>query len=404
MRRALLISTAMGVALSAGHAFAGGLERGGYNIDLLFDPSDYAADASVTYVMPQRELDNVVDINGANGFGSNGIGGGRTDSVEDTESYFVPRVGFKAGFADRVDCLAQYSQPWGAHSNPGADWRGANSNIETFIESHSADFTCSYKFAVGPGQFRIIGGGYYQDISGFKERLVFPAGAPGIVGTGVGRLDLEADGWGYRVGAAYEMPEIALRASLVYNSEVELDDITGTLDLSQVNGATIPVFGQAEMPQSVELKLQSGVAPGWLVFGGVKWVDWSVLQSLPFCPEATRALAACTSGGLTEATSLDLLYRDGWTISAGVGHQFTETVSGAISLAWDRGTSTTVGTQSDTWTVSGGVSYAPSEMVELRFGGAVGILTSGSSADEEITYDYGNDFVGAIQAAAKIRF
>jgi long-chain fatty acid transport protein len=62
MKRALLISTALGVALSASQAFAGGLERGGYNIDLLFDPSDYAADASVTYVMPKRDLENVRDI------------------------------------------------------------------------------------------------------------------------------------------------------------------------------------------------------------------------------------------------------------------------------------------------------------------------------------------------------
>ncbi|WP_404862030.1 OmpP1/FadL family transporter [Georhizobium sp. MAB10] len=414
MKRALLISTALGVALSASQAFAGGLERGGYNIDLLFDPSDYAADASVTYVMPKRDLENVRDINPANGVGSNGIGGGRTSGVRDTESYAVPRVGFKAGFAEAADCLVQYSQPWGAHSNPGADWVGANSNIETKIDSHSADFTCSYRFAVGPGQFRIIGGGYYQEVEGFKERLVAPVPllAPGA-GSGVGRLDLEGNGWGYRVGAAYEMPEIALRASLVYNSEVDLGDVTGTLDLRQVPGAINPanpflgrvtdVFGTATMPQSVELKVQSGIAPGWLAFGSVKWVDWSVLQTLPFCPTAFSAVP-CTAGGPTQATSLELLYQDGWTVSAGIGHKFSETISGAASLTWDRGTATTLGTQTDTWTVSGGLSYTPSEMVELRFGGALGVLTSGSSIDDDVAYDFGNDFVGAIQAGARIRF
>ena len=28
------------------------------------------------------------------------------------------------------------------------------------------------------------------------------------------------------------------------------------------------------------MKLQSGVAPGWLVFGSVKWTDWSVTEQL----------------------------------------------------------------------------------------------------------------------------
>ena len=42
-------------------ALAGGLERGGYNIDLLFDRSPYAAEATATYVMPQRKLKNACD-------------------------------------------------------------------------------------------------------------------------------------------------------------------------------------------------------------------------------------------------------------------------------------------------------------------------------------------------------
>ena len=67
-------AVALTFAMVAGTAQAGGLERGGYNIDLLFDPSTYAAEATATYVNPQRELDNVVDINPANGIGSNGSG------------------------------------------------------------------------------------------------------------------------------------------------------------------------------------------------------------------------------------------------------------------------------------------------------------------------------------------
>jgi long-subunit fatty acid transport protein len=44
-----------------GGAQAGGLERGGYNIDLLFDPGQYVFESGVTYVAPDRSLNNAVD-------------------------------------------------------------------------------------------------------------------------------------------------------------------------------------------------------------------------------------------------------------------------------------------------------------------------------------------------------
>ena len=226
-------------------------------------------------------------------------------------------------------------------------------------------------------------------------------------------MELDGSGWGWRTGVAYEIPEYALRVSLVYNSAVDLDNITGTLNLSQVTGAVIPVFGSASMPDSLEFKFQTGVAPGWLVFGGVKWTDWSQLQSIAFCPEATRALAACRTNSPTEATSLDLLYRDGWAITGGVGHKFNDQWSGAVSLTWDRGVSTGIGTHTDTWTVGAGVSYAPTQNVEFRLGGALGILTSGESRPVTIdgrtygnraTYDFDTDLVSAVTTSLKVKF
>jgi long-chain fatty acid transport protein len=114
-----------------------------------------------------------------------------------------------------------------------------------------------------------------------------------------------------------------------------------------------------------------------------------------------------------EITSIDLLYRDGWTISGGVGHKFNDQWSGALSLTWDRGVSTGLGTHTDTWTVGGGVSYAATENIELRLAGAVGLLTSGSSGStvrdgreygQRASYDFDNDLVTAISTSLKIKF
>ncbi|KWV55919.1 long-chain fatty acid transporter [Rhizobium altiplani] len=402
-------------------SFAGGLDRSGYNIDLLFDQSRFSAQSAVIYVMPQRELKNVRDTDPSIRPGGGNLNN-RSHSADDTENYAVPYIGFKAGYED-VDCLFDYSEPFGAHTNPGINWAGANNNIETKIKTHNYATTCSYKFDVGPGQLRLIGGAFYQEVEGFKERLVSTVPIAFGTGTGVGRLDLEDNAWGWRTGIAYEIPEYAMRASLVYNSRVKYDSLSGTVDLTQVRapvaplnaapyGAVTNVFGEAEAPDSLELKLQSGIAPDWLAFGSVKWTNWSVLQSISLCPTYTKG-RACTATSGTQLTSLDLLYQDGWTITGGIGHKFNEQWTGAVSLTWDRGTSHGYGSQTDSWTVGVGAAYNPTDNIEWRLAGALGVLTSGSSGvlvengvpyGTDVSYDFGNDLVAAVSTSIKVKF
>ncbi|MCF6370712.1 OmpP1/FadL family transporter [Rhizobium halophilum] len=417
MKKTVISKGILALAAAAGlgsTAMAGGLERGGYNIDLLFDPGRFAAESTATYVMPQRKLKNVVDTNPLNG--NLNTTPGYDDSADDSENYWSPRIGAKAGFGD-ADCMFDYSQPYGAHTKPGDDWAGANENIETKVNSDNYALTCSYSMDAGPGQFRVIGGVNYLEMDGFKERLVIsPEQITALTGgffsgSGVGRLDLEGDGWGWRAGVAYEIPEYALRASLMYYSQVKLGDITGTVDLTGIPavlggaipgaGTVIPVEGSTAMPDALELKLQSGIAPDWLAFGSVKWTDWSQLQRIVFYNNGT------------EVTSLDLGYRDGWTVTGGVGHKFNEQWSGAVSVTWDRGTSQDFGVQSDTWLLTTGLAYTPRENVEFRLAGVIGILTSGESTSstidgvpvsDEADYEYDSDLVTALSASMRVRF
>jgi long-chain fatty acid transport protein len=208
---------------------------------------------------------------------------------------------------------------------------------------------------------------------------------------------------------AYEIPEYAFRASLVYYSEVKLNDVSGTVDLTQVpsavsplGGLIIPVSGSTAMPDALELKLQSGIAQDWLAFGSVKWTDWSQLQTIPFY-----------NAGGTQITSLDLGYRDGWTITGGIGHKFNDQWSGAVSVTWDRGTSGDYGAQSDTWLFTTGVAYAPTKNIEIRLAGVLGLLTSGDSKSmvvdgqtigDEATFDYGSDLVAAVSTSLRVKF
>ncbi|BCH01834.1 transporter [Mesorhizobium loti] len=411
----------VGTTINGAHA--GGIERGGYDIDLLFDPAPFTVNTDATYVSPHRKLKNAVDTSG------NPAPLSGNSSTRNTDDYWVPYFGVKASLGHGVDCLLDYSQPWGASSSPGI-WNGSYSNIETNIKSNNYAGTCSYKMDVGKGQLRFIGGAFYQEVYGFKTSYI--GGVPDLSGVFpvpanfVGRVDLKADGWGWRAGIAYEIPDIALRASLVYNSQVKLDNISGTLDTTSLapiaaflppgSSAVTDIYGSAKMPDSVELKLQSGIAPGWLAFGSIKWVNWSVLQSIPICSTASKGIAPCTSVSPSPVrlTSLDLMYRDGWTVTGGIGHQFNEQWSGAVQISWDRGTSHGYGDQSDTWTLGGGVAYTPRPNIELRLAGAIGVLTSGHSgvltdengypAGTDVSYDFGNDLVTAISGGLKIKF
>jgi long-chain fatty acid transport protein len=404
-------------------AFAGGIERGGYDIDRLFDTSRYVIDGGVTYVMPDRKLKDVKDVNPKNG----NLNLTRPNTADETSGYAVPYFSAKIGITDDVDCLLDYSEPFGAHSDPGSNWAGANYDIEQKIRTHNYGATCSYKFDAGPGQIRLIGGGFYQDVTGYKEQLVTVLPAPlSSMYDGTGTLNVSDHGWGWRAGAAYEIPEYAFRTSLVYNSQVKYDNLSGTVNLTQVPhiagipalsnpalGVVTPVYGSATAPDSIELKFQTGIAPDWLAFGSVKWTNWSVLQSVAFCPKSTRGKVSCGPGSPVELTSLDLLYRDGWTLNGGVGHKFNDQWSGAVSLTWDEGTSQGYGMQTDTWTLGLGVSYAPTQHVEFTLAGALGLLTSGKSGTvvsngvtygDEATYSFGNDLVAAVSTSMKVKF
>jgi len=249
---------------------------------------------------------------------------------------------------------------------------------------------------MGPGDVYVLGGVFSQSFD-YTEVKDF------------GSLNLQDDSaFGYRFGAAYEIKEYALRAEVMYRSEVKHEAegvFTSGTPLTLLPGppftpSAIPLgtqlsaVGEGTLPQSLEFSLQSGIAPGWLAFGSVKWTDWSVLQTLNY-----------NITGLGDQQK-NFFWRDGWTITGGVGHQITEKVSGALSLTWDRGVGTGADIFSDTWTLGAGAQIKHGPGV-LRIGAAASYLTSGEQsvadgADFNATAD--GDWAYALSANYRISF
>src|SRR5690606_23444899 len=191
----------------------------------------------------------------------------------------------------------------------------------------------------------------------------------------------------WRAGLAYEIPEYALRVSAIYNAPLNY-----TLDGTAYGGAA---SANVTTPQSFEIRGQTGIAPGWLALGSVKWMDWSVLQRL----------TVSTING-PRGSAFD--YRDGWTVTAGIGHAVNEQLSVVGILSWDRGTSTpgaggvlTSGTQTDRYGISLGGSYSFSPSVQLTGGVSASTLGAGSNARGE-RWDTG--YVFAVSGGLKGSF
>jgi long-subunit fatty acid transport protein len=119
--------------------------------------------------------------------------------------------------------------------------------------------------------------------------------------------------------------------ALTYYSKIGYDlDTTETI---VPFGTTTPLPQDTETdvdtPQSVQLDFQTGVAPGTLVFGYVRWVDWSEFSiSPPVYGQATAALLG-TPRPLVDYPD------DWWTYNLGVGRQLTDALAGSLSLTWE---------------------------------------------------------------------
>lgn len=390
------LKASVGVAIltlvMGGTAFAGGFSRGTADTDLIYEDGNFNMRAGVTYVSPQRKFTQnpTAALVG-------------TDYAED---YVIPSAAIKLNLWDNFRCVGTGVQNNGGSAKYAAPLPGGKV-LEEFT-TYEAALTCGVGFDAGQGKFWLLGGGYSETFDYHRENFYGALGGA--------RLDLDGQEYGYRIGAAYEIPEIALRGQVMYRSGTSygadglltapagvlaralaqqgvpnaLNPFAGLPAAAQV---PVPAIGVGRLPQSVDIKFQTGIAPGWLAFGAVKWTDWS--------SNTTLDVRAAANG--TQITSDKFYWRDGWTVTGGVGHKFNDMVSGLASVTWDRGVGTGWDLQSDTYTIAAGISLKDKLGGELR--GGVGYTYISSAAETKYgpnstVTDAGDQAVAAGHAVA----
>lgn len=313
MERVLLSVSAL--ALGTGSALAGGIERSAQSVAPLFESGQYL-EFNVGSFDPS-----------VSGVGAGPFTG--TSSGDMQGSYTNYSFAYKRDLGDKFVAALIVDQPVGANVDypaSAAPYPFAGSNAEV----RSAAITGLLRYEM-PSNFSVYGGLRAERVKGnvdIKAPLaLFVPGAPGGLNYS---LDAEKD-WslGYVVGIAWEKPEIAARVALTYNSAIK-----HTLDTTETGLAPVALNGtlDVEVPQSVSLEFQTGVAKDTLVFGSIRWVDWTAFNITPQYLN-------------TPIVSND---DDSFTLSLGLGHRFNEHWSGAVMVGYEKTQGTPVGNLSAT--------------------------------------------------------
>ncbi|WP_212523129.1 hypothetical protein [Actibacterium sp. MT2.3-13A] len=277
-------------ALMMTPVYAGGLERSSQSVGILFQQGTYA-ELSMGRVAP--------DVSGSHSAAVTPVLG-TAGSGDMTGSYTTSSLGFKAALNDRIDLALILDSPIGADVKYKAGTGYIYGGSTASIDSTALTMLARYKL---PSNFSIHGGLRFQRAEG-KVALF----------NGYTMSTDTSSETGFVLGAAWEKPEIAARIALTYNSA-----ITHKFNATE-NIAPVPTRFSTEIPQSLNLEFQTGIAADTLLFGSARWVEWSKTDITP------AALFAASGRSLVDYKN------DTITYTFGVGRKFNDSWAGAVTL------------------------------------------------------------------------
>ena len=287
------VSAAALLAFATSGAVAGGVDRSGQSIALIFEPGNYI-EFSYGQVKP--------DVSGTQLLPLGPFGAVGESSGDMTGDYETFSLGVKVALDDRLDLAFILDQPIGAIVNYPASANYAYAGSTATLDNSAATAILRYKIN---DNFSVHGGARISSMSG--DVALF---------NGYTLNAAHDTAYGYLLGAAYERKDIALRVALTYNSA-----ITHEFQTVELGAPSLPF--ETTIPQSVNLDFQTGIAADTLLFGSVRWVDWTEFDIAPV------VYVGLVGEPLVSYAS------DRTTYTIGVGRKFNETWSGAVSFGYE---------------------------------------------------------------------
>ena len=332
---AILLST---VPFSA--SFAAGLDRSGQSIAAFLQPNNYA-EAGIS----------VVDAD---------VSSSQMKVSDMAETYHYVNAAVKVQATDKISLGLIYDQPYGADSIYPTDtslfseknpFNQQQESTQVNVKTNNITALIGYQ----PNEnWNVYAGPVWQTVA---AKISLRGAAYGNSGYDIQVHEKEAYGW--IAGVAYQIPAIALKASLTYRSEIDHD--AQSKETFGFGTRTSPLSPDvtATTPQSVNLDFQTGVAANTVAFANVRWAQWSEFAVTP------NFLKAASGSNLIDYAD------DQWSASVGVGRKFNDKWSGSALVNYDSGAGnpvTTLGPTECYWGLGLGAQYSPAENYFIQAG------------------------------------
>lgn len=297
---------ALATALMASGAGAVGLDRSNQDITAIFEEGN-VLELSFGKVFPELSGKDVAVF-----------GGGKYDNVG--EDFLNVSTSAKMDFGNGFSGAVIIDQPFGADIDYPTTALALGGTMAQ-LDGHTITAVGRYQFnenvSVHAGVRRqtlegdiTLSGAAYGPLNGYSVALE------------------ENDATGYLVGVAYEIPEIALRAALTYNSAIEHDfdtveSIPAALQAGLGLPAQVPSTTTVETPESWNLDLQTGIAPDTLAFANIRYAAYEDTLVSP------QVFSAATGGA--SLTNID----DNYQVQVGVGRKFSDMFAAQVAVGFE---------------------------------------------------------------------
>ncbi|EPG34546.1 OmpP1/FadL family transporter [Acinetobacter colistiniresistens] len=352
------IQTALLLSLVPTTTFAAALDRSGQSIAAFLQPNNYF-EAGITVLDPSVS----------------GKDTSKNNTGDMANHYYAPNAALKIQATDKFSIGLIYDQPYGAD----AEYTG-HSN---FIESRPVPFkggtsvtvdteNLNLLFGYQPNQnWNLYAGAVYQTL----DSTVLLRGKSYSAYSGYDFKTGKDEAVGWLAGVAYQIPEIALKASLTYRAKIKhemnayenhgIAGMTGNAGLDAVLNKINHSEGTTEIttPQSINLDFQTGIMENTVAFANLRWVNWKDFAIRPYKFGAASTLPPIVaSTGKKDGFDLVAYTDDQYSITTGVGRKFNDQWAGNLSVGWDSGAGnpvTTLGPTEGYWNVGVGVQYSP---------------------------------------------
>ena len=342
------------IAMSATMGHAGGIEDTALSAGFMFEDGSYG---SVSVKSQSPSVQGTVKYIGVGSLSPGKAVGDPATKGSLIGSVTSTNLKAKMDVLDNMSVGITYYRQAGIKLDYQSNWDSATAAVLPKVDLDVTALAALVKYDFNDNISALAG---IKNGTASNATVSIPASS--ITATATGKSALS-----YIIGGAYEIPEIALRAELMYET-------SAAYSLPTVFGAYLlatPAFPgdaagkiHASTPDYINIYVQSGIAEDTLAYASARQANWKTNQI-----SIQHIGTAAVPGGTVDLSEFD----NTTSYEIGVGRKFGDTWSSSIAYNWEGGSgpsSSSFFTLTDgRQGISVGAKYNFSENTAVSFGG-----------------------------------